>query len=501
MIARLAALPFFVLMMGIGAAMMLVPAFHALEREDFATARIFLYGAVIGGVLTLLVGLATRGHAPRHVARSHLVTLFAAFGLLPLLLALPFQAAAGATLRDAWFEMVSAITSTGATLWDNPRDLNLSLHLWRAMVGWAGGFLAWVMAVAILAPMNLGGFEVEGAGRDRTGQGARAAIGPARDPSERLARHAARLFPVYTGLTAVLWLGLILAGDSATIALCHAMAVISTSGISPVGGLQWSAGGPAGEILVFLFFAFALSRATFSGPFGTRDTPPFWRDVEFRLGLAIVGATAAVIFLRHAVLAGRAGLGGAPDAFWGILFTAASFLTTTGFESRSWYGVSLWSGLGPPGIALLGLALIGGGVATTAGGVKLLRFYALLRHGQRETERLIHPASVGGSGAEARRIRRAGAGVAWVFLMLFALSILAIMLLLSLTGLQFETALLVTVSAITTTGPLVQVATDAPVSWDGLPDAALAIAAVAMVLGRLETLALVALLNPDFWRS
>jgi trk system potassium uptake protein TrkH len=129
-----------------------------------------------------------------------------------------------------------------------------------------------------------------------------------------------------------------------------------------------------------------------------------------------------------------------------------------------------------------------------------LRLYALLRHGQRETERVIHPSSVGGAGAEARRIRRDGAAIAWVFFMLYSISLLIAMLLLSMTGLQFETALVLTVSAITTTGPLAQVAADAPVSWDGLPDWSQAILGATMVLGRLETLALIALLNPDFWR-
>lgn len=503
MLARITSLPLFVLLMGMGAALMLVPAVHALDRGDHPTARIFLYGAIIGAVLTLLVGLATRGYAPRSVARSHLVTLFAAYGLLPLLLALPFQEAApGATLRDAWFEMVSAMTTTGATLWDSPRRLNMSLHLWRGMVGWMGGFLAWVMAISILAPMNLGGFEVTAAGQGSTHGAMRSdALARLRDPSERLARHAARLFPIYAGLTAILWLGLILAGDGATVALVHAMSVISTSGISAVGGTQWSASGFAGEFLILLFSVFALSAATFSRPAGGRGGVPVRQDVELRLGLALIAVTTLAIFLRFAASAEGGSFGQAVAALWGILFTVASFLTTTGFESRAWFGASLWAGLSLPGLALLGLALIGGGVATAAGGVKLLRLYALLRHGQREVERLIQPASVGGAGAEARRIRREGATIAWVFFILFTLSIMVCMALLSLTGVQFETALVVTISAITTTGPLAQVAAEGPISYDGLPEGARLVVGAAMILGRLETLALIALLNPDFWRD
>ena len=149
----------------------------------------------------------------------------------------------------------------------------------------------------------------------------------------------------------------------------------------------------------------------------------------------------------------------------------------------------------------MGLALIGGGVATTAGGVKLLRVYVLFRHGERELERLVHPNSVGGSGNEARFLRRQGAHVAWIFFMLFAISIAFIMLALSLTGIEFEPAVVLTISAISTTGPLIFVALESGLDYATLPDAAKLILSASMVLGRLETLAIIALFNPEFWRS
>ena len=81
---------------------------------------------------------------------------------------------------------------------------------------------------------------------------------------------------------------------------------------------------------------------------------------------------------------------------------------------------------------MLGLAMFGGGVATTAGGVKLLRVFALFKHGQREMERLVQPSSIGGAGQLARRFRRQGAFIAWIFFMLFAISIAAVTALLAL---------------------------------------------------------------------
>lgn len=505
MLHRLTKLPFFVLLMGIGALFMLLPAAHAYGLSDFRTARTFFYGTILGLFLTLLIGLATTGYAPRSIPRSQLTALLAAFSILPLMFAIPFYEAAGhTTLLHAWFEMISSFTTTGATLYENVGRLPPSLHLWRAVVGWLGGLLVWITAVAILAPMNLGGFEVRS--RLAPGDGGRAFthLVRATDPSERLLRISLKLAPLYISLTAILWVGLVMLGEAPFVALCHAMGVLSTSGISPIGGVQYAGSGIAGEALIAVFLLLALTRLSFSMGLDRVRLVALWTDPELRLGLSIVGCMAVLLFLRHYLTGpfdAGGGIGPALTALWGSLFTVLSFLTTTGYESEKWLAAKDWAGLQSPGLILLGLALIGGGVATTAGGVKLLRIYALTRHGLRELERIVHPSSIGGAGVEARRIRRQGAHIAWVFFVLFSISVVVVMMALSLTGLQFEPSMVLTISALTTTGPLADVAGENPVSFSGIPDAAKMILAATMVLGRMETLALIALLNPEFWRS
>ena len=501
-------LPFFVILMGIGALAMLVPAIHALALNDYDTMRVFFYGFILFSLLSLILGFATANYAPVSVARSQLIALLAAFTALPVMFAVPFYEAVGNTsFLNAWFEMVSSLTTTGATVYDNAGRLSPSLHLWRGLVGWLGGLLIWITAVSIFAPMNLGGFEVRatgGAGKS-TGAATFTQISQVADPSERLTRFAAKLAPLYAGLTFVLWLGLTSLGEVPYVALIHAMSVMSTSGISPIGGLHGAGAGFWGEVMIVLFFVLAISRLSFSaGQLGEKDKG-LWRDPEFKIGISLILLVTAALFLRHffGAIDGQSNTS-APEMFraiWGAAFTVASFLTTTGFESRYWLGAADWSGLQTPGLALIGLALIGGGVATTAGGVKLLRVYALYRHSERELQRLVHPSSVGGGGREARRIRQKGAYISWVFFMLFALSIAGIMLLLSLTGVQFETAMVLAISALSTTGPLADVAAENPISYAGIPDAAKVILAGAMVLGRLETLAIIALFNPEIWRN
>ncbi len=499
-------LPFFVILMGIGAIAMIVPAAHAVVMEDFMTMRVFFYGFILFSILTLLIGLATGGYAPQSVARSQLLSLLAAFTLLPLMFAVPFYTAVGnTTYLHAWFEMVSSFTTTGATLYENAGRLSPSQHLWRALVGWLGGLLVWITAVSIFAPMNLGGFEVRatasfGKGPVRSfSQIARIA-----DPSERLVRYTISLTPIYVALTFLLWLGLVIAGEFPYIALCHAMSVLSTSGISPIGGLYFAASKFWGELLILGFFAFALSRLTFSHALTGEGEQGLRRDPEFLTALVLISTVTILLFLRHFIGATDAettsNLAEAASALWGALFTVTSFLTTTGFESHYWDGAANWSGLQTPGLFLIGMALIGGGVATTAGGVKLLRIYALYRHGEREQERLLHPSSIGGGGREARRIRKQGAYISWVFFMLFAISVAAVMLMLSLTGVQFETAMVLSVASLSTTGPLASVAAETPIAYSGIPDGAKMILAFAMVLGRLEALAIIALFNPEIWQ-
>ncbi|MDF2142585.1 potassium transporter TrkG [Paenirhodobacter sp. CAU 1674] len=504
---RLQDLPLIVILMGIGALAMFVPAVHAYMLRDYAIARPFLYSGTLFSALTVLLALATVSNPRGHQGRSHLLAMLGAFTLLPLMLAVPFNEAVPDTgLFNSWWEMVSDLTTTGGTLYD-PARLAPSLHLWRALVGWMGGFFMLVMAIAVLAPLRLGGFEVFFSGGAQGAAMTRAAVSDGgAEAGERIVHYTLRLLPAYLGLTLALWVGLLIAGDPALVALCHAMSTLSTSGISPVGGVGGAASGLGGELVIFLFLIPAVSRRFWPGGGELRATERLRDDPELRLAAALVLLVPTVLFMRHWIAAldvqtPAATLGPIVKSYWGGLFTSLSFLTTTGFESSTWDDARHWSGLGTPGLILAGLAITGGGVATTAGGVRLLRVYALLRHGERELDKLVHPASIAGGGDVARRLRREGAYIAWIFFMLFAMSIAVVMMGVSLAGLEFEPATILSIAALSNTGPLASVAADVPLSWAALSDPTKAILACAMVLGRLETLAIIALFNPEFWRA
>ncbi len=500
---RLLALPFFLLLSGIASAAMILPAGYALAIEEFHDARSFFYPGIVGLVLCTLIGIAVSTRPHQQSAFRQLLSLLAAFSVLPLILAVPFfEAVRNTSFLNAYFEMVSCLTTTGATLFEAAR-LSGPEHLWRALVGWMGGLLMWIAAAAILAPLTLGGFEVTASGEP----GQPTPMGERRnsvsEAARRLSRTANALVPVYAGLTLAAWILLLVAGDTPLVAISHAMSVMATSGISPVGGMIGTSSGIAGEVILFGFMFFALSRLTFSGDTGHANRHRLFYDPEFRMGLALIVLVPSILFLRHFLASFEIGdeenLVAALSALWGAVFTTLSFLTTTGFISVDWATAQGWSGLSTPGLILMALALIGGGVATTAGGVKLLRVYLLYLNGVRELEKLIHPHSIGRSGLLTARVRREGAFIAWVFFMLFALVLAATTLGLTAMGVDFESGLILAIATLSNAGPLIVIADELPINLVALAPEAKLFLCLAMVLGRLEMLALIVILTPELW--
>lgn len=492
---RLLDLPLLVILMGIGSVAMVLPAAYGVVLGQFDVSRAFFYSGCVLLVLTAMIAIATATYRPRNPAQSQLASAIGAYLVLPILLAVPLhQSMPGLRFGAAWFEMLSCFTTTGATMFETPGVVFAPIHLWRALVGWMGGFYALLVAASVLAPLGLGGVELL-AGRSLGQGGGR--VARIAEPSQRIIHYSTKIFPVYSGLTLFLWVALLLSGDSALVGLAHAMGTLSASGVSAFVGLDGAASGLKGEALIFGFMCFAITRRIWPGTTISDKTLKIWQDPELRLAVGIVMGVTAILALRHTVLAEESArlqsVFATLNAMWGAMFTVLSFLTTTGYQSNS------WPDLGSPGLVLLGLAMIGGGVATTAGGIKLLRVYALLRHGERELERIVHPHSIGGHGPIARRLRREGAYLAWIFFMIFGLSIAGITAALTLAGIGFQDALVLCIACLSTTGQLATMVGDAPISYAHLDSVPMAILGVAMILGRLEILAVFALLVPKGW--
>lgn len=507
-------LPLIGLFLLIASAMMLAPAIIAAFEGEAQVSRNFGVSAVVCAAVSALIIVAQFGRKSRVKARSEILTVIGGLVFAPALAAMPFWLSTPfLTAEAAYFEMVSMFTTTGASVIDSPGALPMAVNFWRLLVAWLGGLFALLFAFAVLAPRNLGGYEVRSSSDNFTSIGQlrgspRWATGlKAEAAGDRFAVAFRSVAPVYAGLTALLAVCLLLSGLSPFNAITAAFSLISTTGAAVDDGLTLSDGGALAEVLAAAFMIVAASRHLYVA---RRPMPVRLRelasDPEGRVLISVALAVTVWLFLRHwlGVLELDGGLdveiGEPVGALWGAFFTALSFATTTGVISESWDAARAWSGMSNPALVMLGLAIMGGGIASTAGGVKLLRAYALLRHGEREMERLVRPSSIAGSGAAKRGLRREGAQIAWVFVMLFLLTLAAAMLALSMTGLSFELSLVAAISALSNTGPLFGFATGGASYLTEIDAWGRGVLAVVMLLGRVEVLVIVAMLNPSNWR-
>lgn len=508
---RIDGLPMFVCLPMVAGAAMMAPAAHAFAMGELYVASTFFNYGLLTAFLSLMIAITLWGKAFGNVTQNGLAFLIFSYFLLPPILAIPlWQGIEGMGFVDAWFEMVSALTTTGMTIFDGSAGLPGpiaeapdSIHVWRATVAWIGGFMVWLAAISILPDMNFGGFEAvmeqRGLRSDIIGY---QAGGPTL--SSKMLGCCKLLFPVYLLLTAALLSGLLALGDSFTSALVHSMSTLSTSGITVPGGLGGSGSGVWGEGLIFLFLALALSRTVYLA-WLPNVAGGLWKDPEIRIGLALVLVFSVSSFFLHLHARNFQAFDardiGALRDLWGTVFTGMSFLTTAGFESAGWLRAEDDSILAVTGLFLAFLALVGGGVATTAGGLKLFRVYSLYVHGMGELQKLVYPSSINSSVTRASYLSRHNTYMSWLFFMVFTLSLAATMLALAFLEIDFTDALGLSMAAISTTGPAAEAAVGHNIDYLSLSGAAKTVLCAAMVMGRLETLVFIALLNPSMWRA
>lgn len=486
--------------------LMLVPALFAAVEQDWRAARFFLYSAIFVGFFAAIWGAAAHDPRPERAgAQTELMAILGFFAWLPVFAAIPIwllHPALGA--EGAYFEAVSAMTTTGATLFDRPQESHRAVQLWRAMLGWAGGLATLTAAAAVLLPRGL--TQAPGASQVMPESARAGRVVALVDSGGRTLRALRRIAPIYGALTAALALAFLASGaGDGLAAAAHAMGVVSTSGISPLDGGFAALDNRWAEAAALAGMILAASRLIYRRQIAREGWRAWTADPEMQLLALTAAICAGWLFVRHWIGALtlteaapelRDTIAGGFVALWGAAMTCISFLTTTGYVSADWAAARYWSGLDTPTLMLLGLAAMGGGVASTAGGLKLFRAYALFRHGSAELARMVHPHMIETARTPAGRLTRADVMNAWVYMALFLAAMATGTALLTLTEAPFALSLEATIAALSNTGPALVMVTGDPAAYKALaPEARLALCG-AMILGRIEILAFVALLNP-----
>lgn len=437
--------------------------------------------------LTLFAGvvlwLPTR-HAPStlQIRDGFLVTalfwlVLSIFGAIPLVLSAELQL----TPIDAFFEAVSGLTTTGATVIVGLDQLPHSLLLYRQLLQWLGGIGIVVLAVAILPMLGIGGMQLYRA----------ESAGPSKDRklTPRLAGTAKALAFIYVALTlacaAAYWWG----GMSGFDAICHAFSTIAIGGFSTHDA---SMGFFQSDRILLISSAFMLVSAINFGlhfvAFQRRNLRVYQDDSETAFFLTVI--TGAVV-LTCTTLWFSNTLSGYDSVVHG-LFQTVSIATTTGFVSHDFID---WPDFLP--FFLLMLAFMGGCVGSTGGGIKAMRLLLITRQGFRELRQLLHPHAVIPLKLNARRVQPAVVSAVWSFFAVYMLCFVTIMLLLLATGLDFTSAFSAVAASLNNLGPGLGVVF---AHYQDVSEAGKLLLCAAMLLGRLEVFTVLVLFTPAFWR-
>ncbi|HTY04275.1 MAG TPA: potassium transporter TrkG [Rhodocyclaceae bacterium] len=448
--------------------------------DDFvdAMAITFGFGVALWGV--------TQRHKRELKARDGflLVTfawiLMAAIATLPLMLAID-----GLSFTDAFFETMSGLSTTGATVLTGLENLPPAINLWRHELNWLGGMGIIVLAVAILPLLGVGGMQLYKA--ETTGVNKESKL------TARIGDTAKALWATYFFITVACILSLKVVGMNWLDAICHAFAAMGLGGFSTYDASVGHFDSPAIEFVLIVFMMLAaLNFATHFLAWRQGSLRVYWHDMEVRGVFTLVGGSTLIcsVYLWWQ--------GTYPDFLTCLrhaAFNLVSIATDCGFASQDYdkwpIFVPLW---------MLFLSCITASSGSTGGGIKMIRTLILARQAQVELKRLIHPQVVApvrvGETVVSQQI--AGAVLGFIFLYILTVGELTFFLLAS--GLDFTSSITAIVACINNAGPGLNVVGPAQ-NYQSLTDFQTWVCSAAMLIGRLEVMTVFVLITPAFWKK
>ena len=463
----------------------LMPIASSLIYADGTTSEFFdalVFCLACGSCLVILTRRYKRELRPRD--GFLLVTLawvmMAAIATVPLMLTID-----GLSFTDAFFETMSGLTTTGATVLTGLDYLPPSVNLWRHELNWLGGMGIIVLAVAILPLLGVGGMQLYKAETP----------GPMKDSklTPRIAGTAKALWLVYFGITTACVFALKAAGMNWLDAICHAFAALSLGGFSTYDASVGHFNSPLIEAILIVFMMIAgMNFATHFVAWRGRSLRCYWADTEAKAFVALIVSSIVVCSLYLWSTDTYEDLG---VAFRHVAFNLVSIATDCGFASVDYdkwpVFVPLW---------MLFLSSIAVSSGSTGGGIKMIRTLILTKQGLRELEKLIHPSVVNPIRIGGNVIPQTISGAVLGFIFLYMLVLGELTFFLVASGLDFVSAFTAIIACINNAGPGLNIVGPAQ-NFGPLSDFQTWICSLAMLAGRLEIFSLVVLFTPYFWRK
>lgn len=400
--------------------------------------------------------------------------------------ALPFIVT-GYSVTDSFFESVSGMTTTGATVLVGLDDMPRGLLLWRSILHWIGGVGIIVTAVAVLPQLRVGGmqlFNLESS--DRTGKFL-----------PKVSDIAAYIGFAYVTLSVICALLYGMTGMDWFDAINHSMATLAAGGFSTHDASFAYFNGTASVYVAIVFMAIAaMPFSLFAILMLKGEAGPLLRDPQPRLFLAIAAIISLIIIVYRETHFEAATFSERWDEGVHAVFNVVSVMSGTGFMTAPY---DTW---GAPVVALfLFVTFLGGCAGSAAGGIKMFRLEITAKALLAWPKRMVQPH-------RKTPIRYAGRVVdedtlqsVMVFLFLFVVTFMVSAALLALSGLDTMSAITAAAACIANVGPGLGPVVGPSTNYGSLNDFATWVCTVTMLLGRLEFLVVFVVLTPRFWRG
>jgi trk system potassium uptake protein TrkH len=463
------------------AASMLVPIPFSIYYGD-ADLPALLISAGITFVFGFLVYKTTRFKQDLRAKEGFAVVtlgwlIFSLFGGLPFLLS-----GTVTSFTDAYFETMSGLTTTGATVLTDLTEVPHGILFWRSLTHWIGGMGIIVLSLAILPFLGVGGMQLFKA----------EVPGPVADKlTPRITETAKILWGTYVLISAAETLLLMLGGLSLFDALTQTFGTMATGGFSTRNASIAAFDSVYVDYVIIFFMLLAGTNFSLHYRFLRGDFRAYWRNVEFRYYISIIAVAALVIGVSNYLTV----YDSVPVTIQKSLFQVVSIQTTTGFVTADY---ELWTFSAQ--FILFVLMFIGGCAGSTGGGMKVIRIHVVVKFVLSEITRLAHPHAV-----VPVRLRRIAvpADVVTNVLGFFVLGILIFMagvFFLTLIGLDMATSVGATVATLWNIGP--GFGSVGPTdTYAHIPVAGKWLMSFYMLMGRLELFTVIILFSPSYWRK
>ena len=404
--------------------------------------------------------------------------MVALFGSLPFLLSTQ-----NFSLSEAFFESMSGITTTGATIISDLDSSPKSILLWRAIMQWLGGIGIVVMAITILPLLKVGGmqlFKMEGP-----------------DSTEKILPRtievATIIISTYIALTFLCGFFYWTFGMSIFDSVSHAMTTIATGGFSTHNDSIGYFNSSNIEIVASIFIILGSIPFISYLKFAQGNKKVFFQDVQIRGLIYLLALSIFVMFLYLLFINNESNLF---DKIRISSFNVISILSGTGYVTDDF---GLWGKFSL--IFFLLLMFIGGCAGSTACGIKIFRLQMLLIFLKNQIKKIISPNSVIILKYNNQKISDNFINSVIIFIFTFLFIFLIIAMLLSISGLDFITSISGAASSISNVGPGLGDIIGPNGNYKDIPDISKWILSAGMLLGRLELFAVLVLFFPSFWRN